>query len=78
MSIFEYDEELHMKQVKEEGRQEGETHEKIKVMKKMIDKNLDVDTMGELLDEPIDFVEKICKFVKENPSANVDTIWKML
>ncbi|MDD3337245.1 MAG: hypothetical protein PHS82_00140 [Lachnospiraceae bacterium] len=52
---------------REEGREEGRSEEKIEKIKKKFEKKLPPDTIAEHLDEPLGYVEAVCKVVRENP-----------
>lgn len=82
VSIFEYDEEQHMRQVRAEGhaegRSEGEVLKVINLIQKKTAKKLDVDTIAEHLEEPLEFVEKVCSVIRENPRSDTEDILKLL
>ncbi|MDO4556400.1 MAG: Rpn family recombination-promoting nuclease/putative transposase [Lachnospiraceae bacterium] len=63
---------------REEGKAEGRVENTIlKVLCKK-DKNLDVATIAEHLEEPEDFVMKICTLKEENPQADAAQIYELL
>lgn len=52
---------------REEGREEGREEKIIEKIKKKFEKTLPPDTIAEHLDEPLEYVDVVCKVVRENP-----------
>ena len=71
MSIFEYDEEAHMRQVREEGwedgRTEGERMKLISQVQKKLRKGLSVAAIADMLEETEPLIEELIKLIEENP-----------
>lgn len=69
MSIFEYDEELHMETVREEGREEGRKEgreegaltTKKQLFTTMFQKGLSAEEIGELTDEPVELIREVAR-----------------
>ncbi|SHJ56590.1 hypothetical protein [Hespellia stercorisuis] len=86
VSIFEYDEEKHMQQEREQWEQIGEQKgEKGGAAKKVIAliikkkaKGYDTSTIADHLEEPEESVKAVCEMIDENPSISVEDIWKQL
>ena len=71
VSIFEYDEEAHMLQVREEGLEEGmekgELKKLISLVRKKLNKGLSTVAIADMLEEPEPFVEELVKLIEDNP-----------
>ena len=67
-----------LNQERNEGRLEGEVNKEIEMIKKKLDKGLDLLTIAEHLEESVDLVEKIVTVIRENPSAGEEEILEKL
>ena len=59
MSIYEYDEEKHLAQVREEGREEGRKEEKIKIARNMKLSGIDTNTIAKITNLSEDEIDKL-------------------
>lgn len=70
MSIFEYDQEKHMRQEREaaweEGRKEGEEQMLQKLIRRKLEKGWDAARIASELEEPEELVEKMIKKINED------------
>ncbi|MDD2981126.1 MAG: hypothetical protein PHN80_14310 [Hespellia sp.] len=57
-----------------EGREEGLLEGRIELIRKKVQKDMDVATIADLMEEPAEFVQKIYDFIKANPFADTDKI----
>lgn len=79
MSIFEYDEELHLRTLREEGREEGRVLNLITLICRKLSKNKLPETIAEELEEDLSFVEKVCEVAKQfAPEYNAEEIYAKL
>ena len=78
VTIYEYDEALHEKTLREEGREEGELRKVIEIIQKKLSKGMNVTTIAEHLEESVDFVEKVVTVIHDNPSAGTGEILEMV
>ena len=75
MSIFEYDQETHMKQEREESRELGRLMTLTKQTIKKLKKGLTAEDIADILEEDVDEIKKICKVAgKYAPDYDVDQI----
>ena len=65
MSIFEYDEELHLRTLREEGREEGFEEKLISQICRKLQKNKLPEVIAEELEEDLSHVEEICEIAKQ-------------
>ena len=78
VSIFEYDEETHMRQVREEGwedgrekgRTEGEWIKLISLVKKKLIKDLSADAIANMLEESKPLIEELIDLIERNPGKS--------
>jgi c-di-GMP-related signal transduction protein len=77
-SIFEYDEELHMNQIRQEGRAEGEYLKLICLIRNMMAKNFSAEKIAELFEEDLGLVQRIIDLVKAHPDATDEAIYELL
>ncbi len=89
VSIFEYDEEIHMRQVREEGwedglekglekgRTEGEWTKLVSQVQKKLDKGLNAAAIAEMLEEPETFIEELIKLIEENPGKTAQELGRI-
>jgi predicted transposase YdaD len=83
-SIFEYDEELHMSQIRQEGRvegraagrAEGEYLKLICLIRNMMAKNFSAEKIAELFEEDLGLVQRIIDLVKAHPDATDEAIYE--
>ena len=70
MSIFEYDEEAHMKMVRaegmEQGRAEGEWKKLISQVQKKLEKGMTTDAIADILEEKPALIEKVIEVLQEH------------
>jgi hypothetical protein len=82
VSIFEYDEELHMRlerqDAKEEGLMEGEYLTLIRQTRKMIPNGRIAEEIAELLDADLDLIQHILALIKTHPDATNEMIYELL
>ena len=90
VSIFEYDEEEHMRQEREQfwnkgiregmerGRQEGRSLTLISQVQKKLDKGKSISQIAEELEEEVPVIERIYKAVAEEPEADLEIIFEKL
>ena len=79
MSIFEYDEELHFRTLREEGREEGQILKLITQICRKLSKNKLPETIAEELEEDLSFVETVCEVAKQfAPEYNAEEIYEKL
>jgi hypothetical protein len=82
VSIFEYDEELHMRlerqDAKEEGLMEGEYLTLIRQTRKMIPNGRIAEEIAELLDADLDLIQHILALIKTHPEATNEMIYELL
>ena len=83
MSIFEYDEELHFRTLREEGREEGRVEGRIlnliTLICRKLSKNKLPETIAEELEEDLSLIEKICEVAKQfAPEYNAEEIYEKL
>jgi hypothetical protein len=88
VSIFEYDEELHMRlerrDAKEEGIEEGikigksagEYLKLISLIRKKLKKNFSEKEIADLFEEDLELVQKICALLREHPEADDEQIYE--
>jgi len=78
MSIFEYDEEEHMRMEREEheaiGRAEGEMKKLVELILRKVQKGHDIPQIAEALEETEDEIEKIYRIIMENPECSSEEI----
>ncbi len=86
MSIFEYDEEEHMRQEREqfwnkgirEGMERGRSLTLISQVQKKLDKGKSISQIAEELEEEVPVIERIYKAVAEEPEADLEIIFEKL
>ena len=90
VSIYEYDEEKHMRQVREEGqmdgrnegriegRSEGETLKLISMIQKKCQKGKSLEDTAEDLEEEASDIEAIYHIVRENPDKDREELLRMV
>ena len=66
MSIFEYDEELHERTLREEGYKEGLEHGILRTIRKMSEKGLEAADIAKLLDESEEDIKRMLKTTEES------------
>ena len=74
VSIFEYDEEAHMKMVHAEGIEIGEWKKIISQVQKKLVKGMNVDEIADMLEEEPAMIEKIIELLKENQSKSEEEL----
>ena len=75
MSIFEYDQETHMKQEREESRELGRLMTLTQQTIKKLKKGLTAEDIADILEEDVDEIKKICKVIsKYAPDYDADQI----
>ena len=67
VSIFEYDEEAHMLQVREEGLEEGGLRTLISQVQKKLQKGFSAAEIADMLEETEPFIEELIKLIEDNP-----------
>ena len=81
MSIFEYDEEQHIQQERDEAMAEGiEKGTWVKLAdltRKQINRGLDSKEIADIFGEDFSEVEKICELIKENPSTDTEQLYEL-
>ncbi len=85
VSIFEYDEETHMRQVREEGwedglekgRTEGEWTKLISLVQKKLVRGLSADAIADMLEEEKPLIEELIDFIENNPGKTAQELSKM-
>ncbi len=86
VSIFEYDEEEHMRQEREqfwnkgirEGMERGRSLTLISQVQKKLDKGKSISQIAEELEEEVPVIERIYKAVAEEPEADLEIIFEKL
>ena len=75
MSIFEYDQEAHMKQEREESREIGRLMTLTQQAIKKLKKGLTAEDIADILEEDVGEIKKICRVAsKYAPNYDVDQI----
>lgn len=59
VSIYEYDEEKHMRQIKEEGREEGAKSKMLELVNKKLEKGKSIETIVAELEESEEVIRKL-------------------
>ena len=93
VSIFEYDEETHMRQVREEGwedglekgraeglsegRTEGEWMKLVSQVQKKLAKGLNAAVIAEMLEEPEPLMEELIRLIETNPEKTAQELGKL-
>ncbi len=89
MSIFEFDEELYEKAMREdgieegieigrvEGRIEGRVEGRLAVIKNMLIKGLDALSIAGFVDEDVSYVERIQELFLKNPECTVEELYSL-
>lgn len=87
MILTEYNEKQHMKMIRrdarlegleeglEEGLQKGRQIKTIEQVRNKYNKNLSVNMIAEHLDEPVDYVERVCTLINEHPRWTIEEIY---
>lgn len=82
VSIYEYNEALHIQQEREEamdsGLQKGVVLERIRKIHKKIAKGLSAEIISDMLEEEQAFVEKVAAVLNDEPDADVERIYTLL
>lgn len=78
VSIFEYDEEAHMKLVRAEGLEQGEWKKLISLVQKKLEKGLEADEIAEILEEEPVFIRKIIKILEKNQDKTEEEILSLV
>ena len=61
-----------------DGRMEGQTEEMIRIIRKMVEKGLEVLDIAKLLDKPEEDTERMIELVKNNPKKSNSELAKEL
>ncbi len=89
VSIFEYDEETHMRQEREENRElgreegreedrmEGEWTKLVSLVKKKLAKGLNATAIADMLEEPEPFIKELIKLIEDNPGKTEQELGKL-
>lgn len=81
MSIFEYDEEKHIQQEREEAMTEGiEKGTWVKLAdltRKQISRGLNAKEIADIFGEDYSETEKICELIRENPNTDTNQLYEL-
>lgn len=74
MSIFEYDEEAHLKNVRREGVEKGDWKRLISLIRKKLEKGWDTAQIAELLEETAEIVQVLVQLIQAHPQKSADEL----
>lgn len=70
MSLFEFNEELHERSLKELGREEGETLAQFRLVRKKMNKGMTVEEIADVLEQEKANIQKLYDILLKNPDAS--------
>lgn len=81
VSIFEYDEERHIQQERDEamtaGIEKGIWVKLADLTRRQINRGLDAKAIADIFGEDFSEIEKICELIKENPSTDTEQLYEL-
>lgn len=85
VSIYEYDEEKHLRQEREasredgliEGMARGQKYAIIRYTQKMLQRGFEEEKIADLLAEELPVIQTFCKVLRENPDADAGTVYEL-
>lgn len=77
VSIYEYDEEKHIRQEREDAKEDGRKEKVIQLILDNMQRGVTEEAVAEFLGESPSFVQEICSIAKEYSQTDAETVFEL-